>query len=156
MGDAVRITVDGLTVHGLVELRHQTFLRILEFVRDFWSEAEGADCNVTDWRYSEMDSLEKIKDAAHLLNQARGLDRKFLLRPISTELSLGGNYEIFTYKNDTAALEACDLEKNIYYDDNLWTPVTRLPLIKRNTVKFQVIIFLLWDVRTKGLSVKKS
>ena len=132
----VRITVGELEIHGLVEVVHKSFLRILEFVRDFWSEV-GSDCNVTDWPYREVDFIEKIKNDADHLNQAGRLDKKFLKKPISTEFSTNWDYEIFTFKHISNGLSEKEIEAQIYYDDSLWTPVKRVPLPKK-LVRFEV------------------
>ena len=133
----VRITVGKLEIHGLVELVHKSFLRILEFVRDFWSECSGSDCNVTDWPYREVDFIEKVKNDADHLNQARRLDKKFLKKPISTEFSTNWDYEIFTFKHISNGVSEKEIETQIYYDDSLWTPVKRIPLPKK-LVRFEV------------------
>ena len=137
VGDMVRITVGKLEIHGLVELVHKSFLRILEFVRDFWSDCSGSDCNVTDWPYREVDFIEKVKNDADHLNQARRLDKKFLKKPISTEFSTNWNYEIFTFKHISNGVSEKEIETQIYYDDSLWTPVKRIPLPKK-LVRFEV------------------
>lgn len=136
VGDMVRITVGELEIHGLVELVHKSFLRVLEFVRDFWSEV-GSDCNVTDWPYREVDFIEKVKNDADHLNQARRLDKKFLKKSISTEFSTNWDYEIFTFKHISNGVSEKEIEAQIYYDDSLWTPVKRIPLPKK-LVRFEV------------------